>query len=123
VTLRLPGGQPVVATITRESTQALGLKPGVDAVALIKAPAVMLLRGAGDWRLSAENQLLCEVTEIREGAVQTEVRLRLRDAGAAATQTVLAAMASRTAVEAMALAEGVEVVAVFEASSVILGLA
>ncbi|MGJ1849361.1 TOBE domain-containing protein [Ralstonia solanacearum] len=122
VTLRLPGGQPVVATITRESTQALGLQPGTDVVALIKAPAVMLLRGAGEWSLSAENQLPCVVTEIREGAVQTEVRLRLRDTGAAAAQTVLAAMASRTEVEAMALAEGVEVVAVFDASSVILGL-
>ncbi|WP_199031909.1 TOBE domain-containing protein [Ralstonia sp. ASV6] len=128
VTLRLPGGQAVVATITQESTQTLGLVPGVQAVALIKAPAVMLLRrmgdGMGEWRLSAENQLPCVVTEIRDGAVQAEVRLRLLDANAAsAGETVLVAMLSRTAVETLALAEGVEAVAVFEASSVILGLA
>lgn len=123
VTLRLPGGQAVVATITQESTQTLGLAPGVHAVALIKAPAVMLLRGSGEWRLSAENQLPCVVTEIRDGAVQAEVRLRLLDAHAAsAGETVLVAMLSRTAVETLALAEGVEAVAVFEASSVILGL-
>ena len=132
VTLRLPGGQAVVATITQESTQTLGLVPGVQAVALIKAPAVMLLRrigdrtgdGMGEWRLSAENQLPCVVTEIRDGAVQAEVRLRLLDANAtSAGGTVLVAMLSRTAVETLALAEGVEAVAVFEASSVILGLA
>lgn len=124
VTLRLPGGQAVVATITQESTQALGLVPGVSAVALIKAPAVMLVCGTGKWQLSAENQLPCVVTEIREGAVQSEVRLRLLDANAAsAGDTVLVAMLSRTAVETLALAEGVEAVAVFEASSVILGLA
>lgn len=122
VTLRLPGGQAVVATITQESTQTLGLAPGVQAVALIKAPAVMLLRASGEWRVSAENQLPCVVTEIREGAVQSEVRLRLQDAGAASAQTVLVAMLSRTAVETLALAEGVETVAVFEASSVMLGL-
>lgn len=126
VTLRLPGGQAVVATITQESTHTLGLAPGVQAVALIKAPAVMLLRrlgdGAAEWRLSAENQLPCVVMDIREGAVQSEVRLRLQDAGAASAETVLVAMLSRTAVETLALAEGVEAVAVFEASSVMLGL-
>lgn len=127
VTLRLPGGQAVVATITQESTQALRLTPGVQAVALIKAPAVMLMRGTGGpggWRLSAENQLPCVVTEIREGAVQAEVRLRLQDADATpAGETILVAMLSRTAVQTLALAEGVNALAVFEASSVILGLA
>lgn len=124
VTLRLPGGQAVAATITQESTRVLGLAPGVQAVALIKAPAVMLMRGAGEWRVSAENQLPCVVTEIRDGAVQAEVRLRLLDGSAtSAGETVLVAMLSRTAVETLALAEGVEAVAVFEASSVILGLA
>ena len=128
VTLRLPGGQAVSATITQESTHALGLAPGVQAVALIKAPAVMLLRrmgdgdGVGDWRISAENQLPCVVTEVREGAVQSEVRLRLLDAETTSAETVLVAMLSRSAVELLALAEGVEAVAVFEASSVMLGL-
>lgn len=124
VTLRLPGGQAVAATITQESTRVLGLAPGVQAVALIKAPAVMLMRGAGEWRVSAENQLPCVVTEIRDGAVQAEVRLRLLDVSdPSAAETVLVAMLSRTAVQTLALAEGVEAVAVFEASSVILGLA
>jgi molybdate transport system regulatory protein len=84
----------------------------------------MLMRGAGEWRVSAENQLPCVVTEIRDGAVQAEVRLRLLDVSdPSAAETVLVAMLSRTAVQTLALAEGVEAVAVFEASSVILGLA
>ena len=124
VTLRLRGGQAVAATITQESTHVLGLAPGVQAVALIKASAILLMRGAGEGRVSAENQLQCVVTEIRDGAVQAEVRLRLLDTNATpAAETVLVAMLSRTAVETLALAEGVETVAVFEASSVILGLA
>jgi len=42
VTLELPGGQQVVASITMDSIQNLGLKPGVDAVAIIKATSVMM---------------------------------------------------------------------------------
>ena len=42
VTLELPCGQQVVASITMDSIQNLGLKPGVDAVAIIKATSVMM---------------------------------------------------------------------------------
>ena len=49
----------------------------------------MLMRGAGEWRVSAENQLPCVVTEIRDGAVQAEVRLRLLDTDAACIDKTL----------------------------------
>lgn len=42
VTLELPCGQQVVSTITLDSIKNLGLKPGVDAVAIIKATSVMM---------------------------------------------------------------------------------
>lgn len=42
VTLELPCGQRVVSTITLDSIQSLGLKPGVEAVAIIKATSVMM---------------------------------------------------------------------------------
>lgn len=42
VTLELPCGQKVVSTITLESIRNLGLKPGVEATAIIKAPSVMM---------------------------------------------------------------------------------
>lgn len=42
VTLELPCGQKVVSTITLESIKNLGLKPGVEATAIIKATSVMM---------------------------------------------------------------------------------
>lgn len=42
VTLELPCGQQVVSTITLDSIKNLGLKPGVEAVAIIKATSVMM---------------------------------------------------------------------------------
>ena len=42
VTLELPCGQQVVSTITLDSIKSLGLKPGVEAVAIIKATSVMM---------------------------------------------------------------------------------
>jgi molybdopterin-binding protein len=37
----------VTAAITRDSVQELGLAPGVDATATVKATSVMIERGAG----------------------------------------------------------------------------
>ena len=42
VTIELPGGQKVVSTITIDSIRNLGLKPGVEATAVIKATSVMV---------------------------------------------------------------------------------
>jgi len=44
VTLDLGNGQEVVSVITRSSAQRLGLKPGVEATALIKSTEVILAR-------------------------------------------------------------------------------
>src|SRR5690606_31405120 len=43
VELRIAGGQTLVATVTRESIESLGLAPGVEAYALVKASSVILL--------------------------------------------------------------------------------
>jgi molybdopterin-binding protein len=42
VVLELPGGQEVVAIVTKTSEQGLGLAVGQDAYAIIKATSVML---------------------------------------------------------------------------------
>lgn len=42
VAIALPGGAVVLAVITKDSVQALGLQPGVAATAVIKASSVIL---------------------------------------------------------------------------------
>ncbi len=42
IILELPGGAQVVSIITKESAQNLGLAPGKDAYAVIKASNVMV---------------------------------------------------------------------------------
>jgi len=42
VVLELPGGQEIVAIVTKASVQSLGLEVGNDAHAIIKASNVML---------------------------------------------------------------------------------
>jgi molybdopterin-binding protein len=44
VTLDLGNGQEIVSVITRSSAERLGLKPGVEAMALIKSTEVLLAR-------------------------------------------------------------------------------
>ena len=44
VTLDLGNGQEVVSVITRSSAERLGLRPGVEATALIKSTEVLLAR-------------------------------------------------------------------------------
>ncbi|MCX9154682.1 TOBE domain-containing protein [Niveibacterium sp. 24ML] len=46
VVLKLPGGAQVFASITREGAEALGLKPGAAATAVIKASSIII--GAAD---------------------------------------------------------------------------
>ncbi len=42
ITVELPGGQEIVSIITKSSAENLGLKPGVEAYAVVKATNVMI---------------------------------------------------------------------------------
>jgi molybdate transport system regulatory protein len=121
VSLALPGGQTIVAVLTHESTEALGLAVGVAAFALIKASWVVLLvagDGAGDapLKLSARNQLRGTVLSVKRGAVNAEVSLGLEGG------TVITAIVTNASVDTLGLQEGASAVAAFKASSVILGV-
>jgi len=119
VTLALPGGQAIVAVLTHESTEALGLVEGAAAFALIKASWVVLLVDGADGaplRLSARNQLRGTVQSVKRGAVNAEVSLAL-DGGA-----VMTAVVTNESADALRLQEGASAVAAFKASSVILGV-
>ena len=130
ITLALPGGQTIVAVITHESTETLGLVVGAPAFALVKASWVMLMADDADagrpLRLSARNQLRGVITHVTRGAVNAEVSLALDGAAGLPpdiNSTVITAIVTNESAETLALAEGKTATAVFKASSVILGTA
>lgn len=115
VELRLPDGTSIVAIVTRESSETLGLEPGATAFALIQASSVMLATGLAGARLSARNQLPGTVRRITPGAVNAEVVVDL-DAGQG-----IAAIVTMASLQTLALAPGQRAVALLDASNVILG--
>ena len=117
IELKVIGGLRIVATVTRESRNDLGLEIGTRAFALVKASSILLMVEAGDVRLSARNQLVGTVTRVLPGAVNTEVVLELPRGGS------VAAVITNQSVKALGLAKGSAATAVFKASSVILGVA
>ncbi len=114
VELRLPGGTRIVAIITRESTEALGLRLQQDVLALVKAPAVLLATGLGQARVSARNRLQGTVAAVAPGAVNAEVIVH------AEGDTPVVAIVNQASVAALGLQVGVEVSVLFKASDVIL---
>lgn len=115
VTLDL-NGIPLVSIITRESAEALGLTPGVEAFALIKASFVILATEDGGLKTSARNHLCGTVERIARGAVNTEVVLAL-DGGARLT-----AMITQDSAAELELAEGARACALIKAPHVILAV-
>ena len=116
VALDTAGGQQIVAIVTRESSENLGLAPGRQAFALIKSSSVIVMTGADGARLSARNQLQGQVTRLMRGAVNSEIVIELAGGGS------VAATITNESMDALELAEGVTATALFKASSVILGV-
>lgn len=115
VALEIVGGQYIVATITRDSSDSLGLAIGDEAFALVKASSVIVVTEMAGAKFSARNRLTGKVTRVQVGAVNTEVSIELPGGG------TIAAMVTRDSGEMLALAVGMEATAIFKASSVILG--
>ncbi|WP_322080030.1 TOBE domain-containing protein [Burkholderia cenocepacia] len=118
VTLALPGGQSVVAVLTHESADALGLREGADACALVRASWVVLAvdDGGPDLKVSARNRLRGSVDAVAAGAVNSEVTLALDGGG------TLTAVVTNDSVDALQLDAGRRAIALFKASSVILAV-
>ena len=117
IDLAVAGGLHLVATVTRESRDELGLAPGAKAFALVKASSIILVTDAADVRLSARNQLAGQVTRVVPGAVNTEVVLALPGGGS------VAAIITNESGQSLQLATGSAATAIFKASSVIIGVA
>lgn len=67
VDLLLPGGETIVAVVTHASVDNLGLKPGVPAVALVKASWIILTRGDTDMKFSTRNRLCGTIGKVTIG--------------------------------------------------------
>ena len=113
IELALAGGQRLSAVVTRESSESLGLAVGAEAVALVKAPWIVLVTDAAGYRFSARNQFAGTLTGLERGAVNTVVEVTSGD-------LVIAAVVTNDSVDSLGLAEGVAATAIFKASHVIL---
>jgi molybdate transport system regulatory protein len=116
VSLRIAGGQEIVAVITHESVQALGLAKGREATALIKSSFVILAPGATPLKTSARNCLVGTVVAHQTGTVNDEVTL---DVGRGQTIT---ATITRGSGETLGLAVGAPAQALIKAPHVILAV-
>jgi molybdate transport system regulatory protein len=117
VHVSLKGGATIVASITKESVDALAIKTGVEVLALVKAPQIIVVTDFGGYQLSARNQLAGKVTQVKAGAVNSEIDIEL------AGGELVAATVTNDSVEALGLKQGQAATAVFKAGAVILAVA
>lgn len=116
VEITTAGGDKIVATVTDASVKSLGLAVGKEAVALVKAPSVILISGTPEYRFTARNQLQGKVAAVNKGAVNTQVTVAL------AGGSTVSAVVTNEAEKEMGLAAGADVTALFKASQVVLGV-
>lgn len=116
VTLALEGGEHIVSVITNSSVESLGLQTGKPAFAIIKANEVIVGKGVEGARLSARNVLAGEVASVLDGAVNSEVAIRL------AGGTEVVASITKGSVKNLELQPGDRVSAIIKASNVLIGV-
>jgi molybdate transport system regulatory protein len=116
VILTLWGGETVASIITNASVDALQLDQGKSVFAIIKASEVMIGKNLEGAKLSARNILNGKISELHDGAVNSEVGIQLPGG------TTLVASITKASVKALDLKQGDAVCAIVKASHVILGV-
>lgn len=116
VEIEVAPGHKLVSMVTHESRQALKLEVGAKATVLIKASSILLVSDSAGMRFSARNQLRGKVEAVVEGAVNSEVLVRL-PGGA-----LIVAIVTNGSVSSMGLRKGDDVTAMFKASSVFVAI-
>jgi molybdate transport system regulatory protein len=106
----------ITSVITSTASKTLGLEPGRRVLVLIKAPWVVLVSDSDGVKFSAGNDLPGTVVSVKDGAVNTEVNIRL-DGG-----EPLAAIITESSAKNMGLKPGDRVLSLVKASNVILGV-
>lgn len=113
VELQISDAQTLIAQITNESAQAMGLDVGGWAVALVKASWVLISKDT-EVKTSARNHLTGSISRIERGAVNADITLDLGQGKS------ICAIITNTSVDELELAEGDQACALCKASSVIL---
>ena len=111
------GSTQVKADITMEAIEELGLKEGMDAVAIVKASSVMFAAGAERIQgISARNQIAGTIVSVKEGAVNGHVTIETAE-GARIKGSI-----TNEAIEELGLAEGGKALAIVKSTDVIVGV-
>ena len=105
-----------MAIVSIHSVDSLGLKDGKPAYAIIKASSVMIAKDLRSGQLSARNVLDGKVTKIQDGAVNSEVTLKL-PSGADVVSII-----TKESVRSLGLKPGDSVSAIVKASNVMVGV-
>ncbi len=113
VRVKIDDENEIVAVITGDSAESLGLSIGTEINTLIKSSSVLLLSDP-TVKTSARNHLWGEVTRIHDGPVNAEITLSMKSG-----KTVCAVVTHDSA-QRLGLAIGQQACAVFKASAVIL---
>lgn len=116
VVLDIGDGLSLAAVVTNESVDNLGLAPGVEAYALIKAPWVIVMAADGPLRTSARNTLCGIIVRCHEGVVNCEVVIELESG------KTIAAVMTKESLENLGLKEGARACALIKASHIILAV-
>ena len=114
VTVQLAPALALTAIVTRESAENLGLVPGRDVLAFVKASSIVLLVGE-EQRISARNRFTGTVTALHQGPVNAELTLAMPGG-----RHVITAVITDDSVKRLGLAVGSTATAAFKASSVFL---
>ncbi|UDM16827.1 TOBE domain-containing protein [Vogesella sp. XCS3] len=116
IELQTASGQAIVAIVTHESTESLGLKPGAEAFALIKSSSIIVVTDEEGARFSARNKLSGVIARVQPGAVNTEIVIDLPGGGS------VAAIVTNDSCNSLELAAGKTASAIFKASSVVIAV-
>jgi len=117
VHVSLKGGETIAATVTKEAVDELGIKSGMEVIAMVKAPQVIVVTDFGGYKLSARNQLTGTVTEVKQGAVNSEIDIELKGG------EKIAATITNDSVITLGLAKGQTATVAFKAGAVLLAVA
>lgn len=115
VILDIGGGDELVAVVTQDSAEHLGLAEGVEAYALVKAPWVIVTTDE-KMKTSARNRLCGTIVRCQEGAINTEVVIELPGG------KMVVAMLTADSVKSLGLKEGMRACALIKASHIILAV-